>query len=101
MWRQDRLGVPVIDEHDAVAHKHLVLYHHPRRNEAVTLDFHALADHDSSLNLNTGPDLGVVPDFATVQIHEIIDLDIPAEFNVRRNTLKSSFSNRYSPFRNE
>lgn len=59
-------GVEVVDEHDAVADKDLVLYGDALADEGVALDLAVPADGGVFLDLDKGADLGAVADGAAV-----------------------------------
>src|SRR5262249_41359743 len=83
-----RAGMTIIDERHVVADEHFVLDRHAFADEGVARDLAGAADLRALLYLNERPDLGVVTDLTTVKVGEIVDLDVLAEFYVRRDALK-------------
>jgi len=71
-------GVEVIDKHDAVADKDLVLYGHALADEGVALDLAVPADGGVFLDFDEGAYLGAVADGAAVKVDEFVELDIVA-----------------------
>ena len=65
----------VVDEHDAVAHEHLVADVHAVADEGVALDLAAFADHGPTLDLDEGPDPRSRADRAPVEVREGADDD--------------------------
>jgi hypothetical protein len=81
--------VAVVDKHNSVPNEYFVLDSDTLANESVRRYFATNAHCGVLLNLNEGPDPAVIADTATIQIDKIIDGDVTAEFDVRRNSLKS------------
>jgi hypothetical protein len=53
----------------------------------VAGDFAAPADFGSFLDFDKSADLGLIPDFAAIQVRETEDFDAPAQFHRRCNLL--------------
>ena len=54
-----------------MAHKHLVFDGNAFANESMARYFAVLADRSVLLDLDKGPDLGFVADFAAVKVDEL------------------------------
>jgi hypothetical protein len=77
-----RAGETVIGKHDPMTYKDLVFQGHPFTDEGVTGDFTTVPDFCPFLNLDKGANLDIVADFTSVQIDEILQPDISAQFDV-------------------
>jgi hypothetical protein len=73
----------VVDESDAVADENFVFDRHAFANETVTRDFAVAADARLFLNLDEGSDGGCIANLATIEIYEVVDFDVAAQFDVR------------------
>src|SRR5690606_13698658 len=92
----------VVGEHHAVADEDLVLHDHALAHEAVRGDLAARADRGVLLDLDEGPDPGVVADRAAVEVHErrVRDPHVLAEPHAvadRHLTPRSVLSSRRVP----
>ncbi len=67
--------------------KDIVFDEHTLTDERVALDFTILATLDALLDLDERANLRIVPDFATIEIHKIVDFDACTELDVRSNFL--------------
>jgi hypothetical protein len=63
--------IQVVDEHDSVADKYIVFDGDPFTNKSVGRNLAALADSRVFLDLDEGPDLGLVAYLAAVEIDQI------------------------------
>jgi len=75
----DRTGVAVVDEHDPVAHEHVITELDAFADEGVALDFAVFTDAGVLLHLNEWTDPGAVADGAAVQVDKIVQEDVFAE----------------------
>src|SRR5437016_6021341 len=73
-----------------MSHEHLVLDGDTRSDEAVALGLHALANHNSSLDLDERTDLRIIADFAAIEIDEVVNGDVLPQFHVRGYPLESA-----------
>jgi hypothetical protein len=65
--------------------EHVVLDVHSLANKAMARDLAALADFGVLLHLDKGADLCLISNFTTVEIDELGQFNIAAEFNVGRH----------------
>ncbi len=78
----------VVEENDAVPDKDLVLDRDPLTNKGVARDFTVAAYPSAFLNFDERPNLAAIADFTAVEVDEVVDDYIAAEFNVRRDYTK-------------
>lgn len=77
-----RAGEEVVGEHDTMTDENLVFDRHAFADETMRGDFAAASDLRSLLNFDKGPDLGLVANFATVEIRECENTNVLSEFDV-------------------
>jgi len=89
-------GIKVVDEHHPMSNEDPVLQGHPFTKEAMAADLTEFPDLDPFLDLDKGPDLGMVPHFATVKIDQIrvMDGDILTKLDIRRDGHGGPFGRR-------
>jgi hypothetical protein len=68
-----------------VSHEHFVLDGYALADKSMTGYLAVLPYLCAFLNLDTCPNLGVVPDPASIEIHKVIDFDILAKLYVACN----------------
>ena len=72
--------------------KDIVLNGHAFADEGVAGDFAIFADDGVFLDLDEGADFGVFADFAAVEVDEVVDLDIFAEFYICGYLFQNKFT---------
>src|SRR5262249_36041550 len=75
-------GMAIVDEDDAVAHKHLIVDLHAFADEAVGLNLAPFSDACAALNLDERPDPGLVANLAPVQVDEGRKPDLRTKLNI-------------------
>ena len=75
----------IVDENDAVADKNLVLDRDAFTDKAMRGNFAVTAYACTSLNLDERADARAVADLAAIEINEVMDFDVAAELDVRRD----------------
>ena len=81
-----RPWVPVIDEGDIMADKHLIFDGDPFTNKGVTGDFAEFSDGSVFLDLYKGPDLCLLPDAAAIEINKGMDGNILPQRDIGSNS---------------
>jgi hypothetical protein len=77
-------GVEVVDEHDAVADEDIVLNGHALADKGVALDLAVSADGGVFLDFDKCADLAAFANRAAVKVDEFVELDVFAQFDIRR-----------------
>src|SRR5262249_46211215 len=83
-----RARVLVVDERHIVSDEHVVLDRDALADERVARDLDVPPDPSAFLDLDERPDLRVVPDLAAIQVHEVENLDVLAELDVAKASLR-------------
>lgn len=76
--RRRRPRVPVIRKHDSMAHKDVIFNGHAFANKRVTTNLGSTTDLDAALDFYKCPNLCLIADLTSIQIHEGINLYISA-----------------------
>lgn len=79
--------VLIVDKGDIVANKYIIFDGNAFADKGMTGDLDISSDPGIFLNLDECPNLGIVPNFTSIEVDEGEDLDIIAEFDVRRDAL--------------
>src|SRR5215831_17084697 len=75
--------IRIVDEHDAVADKHLILNRHTLADERVARNLASPSNASVLLNLDEGPNLGLITHLAAVEVDEYRQLDVFPQLDVR------------------
>ncbi len=77
-----RPRVTIVDKHDSMSNKTVVLDRHALADKSVARDFDVFAEPGAFLNFDKSTNPALVADLTPVQVHESIYLDIAAQFHV-------------------
>ena len=77
----------IVDKGHIMSDEYLIFDRDSFANERMARDFATTAHASTFLNFDERPNLGVIANFATVEIRECEDLDPLAKLHVRRNAL--------------
>jgi hypothetical protein len=79
--------VAIVDKHDMMAYKDLILNGHAFTDKGMTRDLTVLPDPYPFLDLNKSTDLGVITNLTAIEVHKVVDGDVLPELHVWGNAL--------------
>ena len=78
-----RTRIFIVNKHHTMTDKCLVFYRYPFTNKCVALNFDSFSNSHAFLDLDKGPDFGVIANLTTIEIDKGIDFHITPNFDIR------------------
>src|SRR5262245_2524652 len=91
----------IVDEHHAVSNEDVILDLDTFADEGMARNLDAAANLRALLDFDECTDARFVADLTAVQVDELVDLDVLAKLDVRRDRLKRHSVTRWLPARSE